>query len=175
MEKSGNSKSIDLPQPSRVRLWRRQDLWPIVVFAVVLISVFLSIPILDGPNSRRAANEAVTVGALRTLNKFQNEYASKSAERGFACHLLQFKTLASLKDLYAADEFLTSGTRSGYRFELTNCQPDACGVAKHYQITAVPLEPGRSGVRAFCSDESGALWYDPKGSASDCLASRRLL
>jgi hypothetical protein len=175
MDKAGLPKSAVLPQHSRVRIWRKQDFWPVVIVAVVFIFLVLSIPVFDGPNSRRTAKEAVAVGTLRTLNRFQDEYAGKSSEKSFACHLLQFKTLTSLKDLYAGDEFLTSGTRSGYRFEVTNCQPDSGGVAKHYQITAVPVEPGKSGVRAFCSDESGALWYDPKGSASNCLASRRLL
>jgi len=175
MGKAGNPKSVALPQHSRLRIWRKQDFWPVFVVAVVFTFMVLSIPVLDGPNSRRTANEAVTVGRLRTLNRFQDEYASKSSEKSFACHLLQFKTLTSLNDLYAVDEFLTSGTRSGYRFEVTNCQPDSGGVARHYQITAVPLEPGKSGVRAFCSDESGTLWYDPEGSASNCLASRRLL
>jgi hypothetical protein len=175
MDKAGIPKSVAWPQHSRVRIWRKQDFWPVVVVAVVIIFVILSIPVLDGPNSRRTANEAVTVGTLRTLNRFQDEYATSSPEKSFACQLLQFKTLTSLKDLYAADEFLASGTRSGYRFEVRNCQPDSGGVARHYQITAVPVEPGKSGVRAFCSDESGALWYDPKSSASNCLASRRLL
>jgi hypothetical protein len=175
MWKPGNPKSIDFAQPSRLRLWRKQDFWPVVAFAVVFIFVFLSIPVLDGPGSRRSAREAAIVGTLRTLNRVQSEYASESSNQGFACDLLQFKSMESLKDLYVSEEFLASGTRSGYRFEVMNCQPDSVGVTRHYQIRAVPLDPGKSGVRAFCSDESGTLWYDPKGSASNCLASRRLL
>jgi hypothetical protein len=142
MDKGGIPKSAALPQHSRVRICRKQDFWPIVAVVVVLIFVVLSIPVLDGPNSRRTAKEAVAVGTLRTLNRFQDEYATNSPEKSFACQLLQFKTLTSLKDLYAADEFLRWGTCHGYRFEVTNCQPDSDGVARHYQITAVRSRTG---------------------------------
>jgi hypothetical protein len=44
-----------------------------------------------------------------------------------------------------------------------------------YRAIAVPLEPGKSGVRAFCTDQTGALWYDPSGSPENCLATRRTI
>ena len=39
-----------------------------------------------------------------------------------------------------------------------------------FSVAAAPIEPGRSGFRAFCTDDSGVLWYDKDGSAADCLA-----
>lgn len=175
MKKTENPGSVAPPNLSRMRLRLKQVFWPVVVFAVILIFALLSIPILDGPNSHMRANEAASVGMLRTLNKLQAEYASKFPHKGFACHLFQFKTLGELKDLYGADEFLVTGMRVGYKFEVTDCEAGPDGVVKHYQFTVVPREPGKSGVGAFCSDESGALWYDPKGSATNCLTSRRPL
>jgi len=57
-------------------------------------------------------------------------------------------------------EFLTAGVQSGYKFSLLSCRSDANRARVRYQITAVPIEHGTSGVRAFCADEGGVIWYD---------------
>ncbi len=63
----------------------------------------------------------------------------------------------------------------GYRIMFAGCGPEANGVVTRYRIAAVPLEPRKSGVRAFCTDETGALWFDASGSADNCLVSRRTI
>jgi hypothetical protein len=42
-------------------------------------------------------------------------------------------------------------------------------------LTAVPLSRMKSGVRAFCTDQSGNVFHDLNGSASECLAVGLLL
>jgi len=72
--------------------------------------------------------------------------------------------------------FLTTGTRAGYRFTLDGCQVDNNGTVAHYQVSAVPVEPGISrGVRSFCTDETGVVRCDNSGIATNCLTSGRVL
>jgi hypothetical protein len=75
------------------------------------------------------------------------------------------KQTVSGKDGYDVDAFLLSETQAGYRITFAGCEAEPNGVVQRYQIVTVPVEPGKSGVRAFCSDETGALWFDADGSA----------
>jgi len=79
-----------------------------------------------------------------------------------------FAFASYVRHLDATDEF------SGYRFAIS------CGVASgkegaaRFVLTAVPIELGGSGVRAFCADEKG-VYVDASGSAAACLANKQLL
>jgi hypothetical protein len=70
---------------------------------------------------------------------------------------------------------LLAGEWSGYKFVVAECTPTEKGIVIRYQITAVPVAHSSTGVRAFCTDESGALFYEDSGSAAECLSSRRPL
>jgi hypothetical protein len=144
----------------------------VVVFSILLLAAIF-IPTLDGPNSHRAANESVAVGKLRRITTLQSDYAASHPTKGFACRLPLLKPTAPTADDY--DSFLLSVDHVGYRIALTGCEPEADGVVTRYRVTAVPLKPGKSGVRAFCTDQTGALWYDANGSAENCLAVRRAI
>ncbi len=136
----------------------------------------MSLPTLDGPHRRQFANESVSVAKLRTINRRQSLYSAAHPNQGFACELSRLKSAERAKDSdYDPEEFLVSGTYSGYRFVVVNCQAGHIGVVTHYEVAAVPIEPGRSGFRAFCTDDSGLLWYDNDGSTEDCLARRQPL
>jgi len=142
---------------------------------LILCLAALFIPTLDGPNSRRTANEAVTVGNLRRITTLQNDYAASHPTKGFACQLPLLKPSAPSRDAFDSDAFWLSGERVGYRIAFAGCEPEPNSVVTRYRITAVPLEPRKSGVRAFCTDETGALWFDASGSVENCLASRRTI
>lgn len=60
---------------------------------------------------------------------------------------------------------------TGYKFELRNCVNSEADGHK-YQVVAYPVVSNQTGVRAFCSDESGVIRLDAAGSADDCLGSR---
>jgi hypothetical protein len=138
--------------------------------------VVMFIPVLDGPHSRQHANEAAAVSKLRTLVTLQTAYAATHSEKGFTCELPLLKPEKRGQEAgYDPLSFLTTPMHAGYKFALANCYADAKGVVVHYQATAVPVERGTMGFRAFCTDDSGSLWYDEAGSAPDCLAYRRLL
>ena len=149
----------------------------LLISAVVIICILaaLFIPTLDGPNRHRAARESAAVGKVLRITALQKHYAGSHPTEGFACQLTLLKPTSRTRDDYDADAFLLSEDHAGYRIAITGCKPEPNGVVSSYQITAVPLEPGKSGVRAFCSDQTGALWYDASGSAESCLALHRAI
>jgi hypothetical protein len=134
------------------------------------------VPRLDGPHSRQHAHEAVAVSKLLTVIELQKKYAASHVETGFACELPLLKPVEQRADAhYDPFGFLTTGTWSGYRFALDGCHVDQKGVVAHYQASAVPIERGTTGFRAFCTDETGIVRYDNSGLKANCLASGRAL
>lgn len=168
----------DERQPREGTSYDRRRFWLRLLVALCGVLTFLfivnSVLVLD-VNKRQRGNEAATVSRLRSLNEFQNSYAASNPAKGFACQLPQLKPATPVGDTYDPNEFLLTGTWGGYKFELTGCRTNPNGVVTQYEVTAVPLEPGKSGFRAFCTDQTGALWYDPDGSAEHCLASRHAI
>jgi len=141
-----------------------------------LPAAIIFIPVLDGPHSRQHANEAAAVSKLRTVVTLETKYSAAHAEKGFACELALLKPIEQTRDGdYDPFSFLIKPTYAGYKFALGNCSADVKGVVVHYQATAVPVERSRTGFRVFCTDDSGLLWYDAAGSATNCLVSRRSL
>jgi hypothetical protein len=124
-------------------------------------------------NRESFANEALAVSKLRTIGELQNNYLKSHPSEGFACRLPLLRPAGPLK-LFDPDTYLRTGERSGYRFEL-ECHGDPNGVVTHYEVSAVPDKPGSTGVRAFCTDQSGVIWYDMDGSREKCLAARKPL
>jgi hypothetical protein len=132
-------------------------------------------PSLDGPHSRQLANEASAVSKLHKIRTLQDEYAASHAEKGFACDLPLLRATDQPKASdYDPLQFLVT-EQSGYKFALANCYGEANRRVTHYQATATPVVFGSTGFRAFCTDDSGLIWYDSEGSAAKCLASRRSL
>jgi hypothetical protein len=134
----------------------------------ILLTGWLLTPNLHGRYRRQHLNEASTVGWIRTINIVQVTYASKNSR--FTCRLSELDAVAE-KDRRIV--FHQNGEYVGYRFSLQSCDPDPNH--PRYQVIAVPKEPGVTGFKAFCSDESGAIYFDPGGSGEDCLRRKRRL
>jgi hypothetical protein len=64
------------------------------------------------------------------------------------------------------EDRIVSGEHHGYRFLLENCVNTE--TEHKYQIVAYPAARNQSGVRTFCSDESGIIRVGE--SAEDCSA-----
>ncbi|HUJ95450.1 MAG TPA: DUF4190 domain-containing protein [Terriglobales bacterium] len=129
---------------------------------VILIVAAIAIPNLL--RARIAANEASAVGQLRMLNAAEVAYLTAHPQAGFTC---------SLSDLRGSiDARLASGQRSGYFFELSNCSAGTPGGPNDkYQVVGYPVRYNQTGVRAFCSDESGVIKAEQSGSPRVCLES----
>ena len=158
------------------RLKLRRVWYVLIAVGGLMFLAVLSFPVLDGPHSRQYANQSSAVSRLRTVTALEKNFASGHLEKGFACELALLRPLESEQDsTYDPLAFLTTGTSGGYKFGLGNCQSDDKGIVVHYEATAVPMERGRTGFLAFCTDDSGLLWYDADGSATNCLALRRAI
>jgi type IV pilus assembly protein PilA len=135
----------------------------IVSIPVILIVAAIAIPNLL--RARIAANESSAVASVRALMTAEIRYVAGHPEAGFTC---------SLSDLSAARLIsapLASGQKTGYVFELQNCSGGPSGGANEkYQVMAHPLMRNQTGIRTFCSDESGVIKViEAAGSAEACL------
>lgn len=153
------------------RPWWVKTLYAVIAIIFVLVIAAIMIPTFDGPNMRQHANEAVAVGRLRTISRLENAFTQKSPENAVTCDLRELMPFRQDNERFD-DDFFLAGKRSGYTFSIMNCRTAPDGVRRTYQLTAVPNQPGKSGTRAFCSDENGVIWFDLDGSAEECLKKR---
>jgi hypothetical protein len=166
----------DGPQFDEGSSCKRRRVWLglLIALCAFLLFLVLFVPTLD-VNKRQRGNESATVSRLLRLKRLQDSYAASFPAKGFACQLSQLKSATPGRDAYDQDEFLLNGEQSGYKFAVTGCGTALNGMVTQYQVIAVPVEPGKTGIRAFCTDQTGVIWYDSGGSAEHCFTSRRLL
>jgi hypothetical protein len=152
----------------------RQTFWiPVCVLAVILAFFVFLLPSFH--DTQIPKNEATAAGSLRKIYELENAYAAAHPGNGFACRLKQLRPDEGLPEMYGSLMNFPAEVWVGYKFEIVGCLPKSNGVFDHYQVTAVPLQHMVTGVRAFCTDESGNLFYDLNGSATQCLAARQFL
>ncbi|MEO7028917.1 MAG: prepilin-type N-terminal cleavage/methylation domain-containing protein [Acidobacteriaceae bacterium] len=144
----------------------------LIVMSVILILMALAIPYMQ--NVTKKANQTSAVQSLRALNSAEGEYNSEYPQHGYACTLgaLGGKPGSGTPTPEAAQiisEDLARGNKAGYTFTLT------CGGKStsnnqdqynSYQIFAVPNSVGHSGNNGYCTDDSGPIRFDPKGSTN---------
>jgi prepilin-type N-terminal cleavage/methylation domain-containing protein len=141
----------------------------LIVVAIILIIAAIAIPNLL--RSRIAANEASTVGSLRTLNTAEITYNSTYPSVGFTCTLASMGPPSSGNPTSTAagliDSNLASGNKSGYTITAGTCNT-AGGVIVDYEWKADPQSVGTTGQRYFCTDASGVIKFHDSSSTT-CL------
>jgi type IV pilus assembly protein PilA len=147
----------------------------LIVVAIILIIAAIAIPNLL--RSRMAANEASAVGSVRTMNTAAISYNSTYGN-GFPSALSQIGTTGtaavSCDNAEFLDSVLTSGTKSGYTFQILTgnglgAKPTGCSAAGStdgYGAVATPVTVGTTGQRSFCSDASGVIRFDATGATA---------
>jgi len=137
------------------------SLW-IAGIPIILMIAAIAIPNLV--RARMAANESSAIAPMRTLDIAEITYTKFHPGQGYTC---------SVSDLTGAQLIanpLATGQKNGYVFEFTGCAAATEGGANaKYQVVAYPLRVHQTGVRAFCSDQSGVIKVDTSGSARRCL------
>jgi hypothetical protein len=141
-------------------------------FLLSLLFVIAFSPHFHDSHAGVRQNESAALGSLAKINALQSKYAVAHPNEGFACQLQLLRPAEDRTTVYDPATALLSGEWSGYKFVLVGCLPAANGIVIRYQITAVPVARGLTGMRAFCTDESGKLFYEENGSATECLSSR---
>jgi type IV pilus assembly protein PilA len=141
----------------------------IVLIPLVIVLIVAAIAIPNLLRARIAANEASAVGSVRTLNTAEITYLTKY-EHGYGS-LEQLSEPAggckgegTAEQACLIDQTLASGQKHGYRFEVTMTQENG---EPGYFISAVPTQPGTTGQRSFCSDQTGVIRYETQGGHCD--------
>jgi len=136
----------------------------LIVVAIILIIAAIAIPNLL--RSRMAANEASSVGSIRTINTSAVTYSSTYPSNGFPVSLAAMgganPCTAAPANACLLDPVLSAGTKSGYVFAWTG---DGLTPSVNYTITGLPVVVGSSGQRGFYSDQSGVIRYTTNGAA----------
>ncbi len=117
--------------------------------------------------ARASANEAATIGDIRTVIAAQAAYQATIG--GFYGDLECLAEPAKCVQGYAGGPLLDPGLarareKSGYRRAFhAGARVGASGFVT-FAYTATPQQPGESGVRSFCGDASGLICFDPAGA-----------
>jgi len=164
-------RGLERSNPKGWKFWAKLSI--ALIFLIGVLTFFS--PSFPHKHFGMASNESAAVGSLRKLNSLESQYAAAHADKGFACELTLLQPTEEMKEAFGPYATLLTGVWSGYKFAVVGCAPGASRVVTHYALTAVPVSPYRTGVRAFCTDESGNIFYDHTGSGSECLAARQPL
>jgi type IV pilus assembly protein PilA len=143
-------------------------------FFLCIIPLFVLLTIPTFGHMKNQANERVALRSMQTIEEAELMYSETYPSRGYACSLraLGGDPSAGPPSAEAAQVLpgdLASGFKSGYIFDLSNCAKVMVNGTDRftgYTVTAVPQTVGKTGNRGFCSDESGAIKYDPAGGSN---------
>lgn len=139
----------------------------LIVVAIILILAAIAIPSLL--KARLSANESSAVVSVRSISTAQALYQISYPQVGYGT-MGQLAGAEPCNPSSATacliDNALSTGTKSGYNFEiaLTGSNP-----VTNYLVTAVPQVVGSTGQRSFCSGNPASLHkkYDGTPIASN--------
>jgi type IV pilus assembly protein PilA len=139
---------------------------------IALIPVILIIAAIAIPNllrAKMAANEASSVGAMRTYSMAVVSYAEKCPQQGYPVSTEKLGPGAGDCDSANLVDRALAGpmpSRSGYVFHYEPRAADATGKVTSYTITADPIQQNTTGIRHFFLDESGVIRVENGHAAS---------
>jgi len=137
----------------------------LIVVAIILIIAAIAIPNLM--RARMSANESSAAGSLRTINTAEVSYATTYPTVGFtglaslggaAGNCTPSQATGCFIDAFLANTASTTG-KDGYIFTLT-------ATASAYTSLAAPVNLNTTGTRAFCSNQTGVIYFN--AGASTC-------
>lgn len=144
----------------------------LIVMAIIAILMLIAIPTMG--NMKRYANETSAIQSIRAINMAQSQYEATYPSNGYACSITSLggdpksgPPSATNAEVLQTD--LATGIKSGYTFVIGNCtKVNQNGVDRvtGYTVTATPLTVGQTGNRTFCSDQFGAIKFDPTGGTN---------
>ena len=145
----------------------------LIVLAIIAVVAAIAVPSML--RARISANETNGIASMRAIGSAQASYSASAGGGAYAVTLAALGTPcpSSTTAFLAEDLASDPAVKSGYRFELQAATgapngPNDCNTtATHagYYSTAVPISVGISGNRAFSSNSSGAIFFDPSGVA----------
>ena len=144
------------------------------IFVIALIGLLCAIAVPTLLRSRAAANETATIATIRTVHTGALSYALSCGAGLWPANFPALADPSGVQGFLPPDlTGIATPLKSGYTYGL---QPGPLGmapvidcngnaVALDYYVTAVPLDFGNTGSRAFASSEGHVIWQDTTGVA----------
>jgi type IV pilus assembly protein PilA len=144
----------------------------LIVIAIILILMLMAIPTIG--SLKKKANETSAINSIQVIGSAELQYESTYPSNGFACSLTALggdpnSGAPSATSAQVLQPDLASGFKSGYIFTVNNCTKVTINSVDRFtgfQVTAVPQTVGKTGDRGFCSDQFGAIKFDPAGGTN---------
>jgi type IV pilus assembly protein PilA len=144
----------------------------LIVMAIIAILMLIAIPTVGSLKKR--ANDLSAIQSIRAISQAELQFESTYPSNGFACSLQALggdpkSGAPSPTNAQMLQGDLSSGIKSGYIFNITNCTKvnlNGTDRITGYQVTAVPQTVGQTGDRGFCSDQFGTIKADPAGGTN---------
>ncbi len=144
----------------------------LIVMAIIAILMLIAIPTVGSLKKR--ANDLSAIQSIRAISQAQLQFESTYPSSGFACSLTALggdpkSGAPSPTNAQMLQGDLSTGVKSGYIFNITNCTKvnlNGSDRITGYQVTAVPQTVGQTGDRGFCSDQFGTIKADPAGGTN---------
>jgi prepilin-type N-terminal cleavage/methylation domain-containing protein len=144
---------------------------------LVVVAIFGTVAALAIPGllrARIAANEGSAIGAMRAVLSAQVAY-NAAGPWGYSPSLAQLATPfpAASAAFISPDLATDPSVKAGFEIAVqaaaaaTPGAADANGSPTHsdFYLTAIPLSPGLTGNRAFASNATATIYFDPSGVA----------
>jgi prepilin-type N-terminal cleavage/methylation domain-containing protein len=132
-----------------------------LLIVVAIIGIIAAIAIPNLLKSRQAANEASSIGGVRTVGTAQ---ATFQATAGKGKNFAAGNALTVLDTDGGIDATLASGTKSGYVYECTGVAATST-LPSYFDTGSRPLSSGTFGTgnRSFYSNETYVIYQDSDG------------
>jgi type II secretory pathway pseudopilin PulG len=139
------------------------------LLVIVPIGIISAIAIPSLLRARVSANESGTIGDIRTVISAQAAYQSSSG--GYYGTMECLNAPSGCIPNYTGPTFLdpqlaSLQPKAGYKRAFHPGTREASGLMS-FAYTAVPVEPGKTGIRGFCGDSTGIICYTSDGRAPD--------
>ncbi len=137
----------------------------------VLITVAITIPNLL--RARISANESSALSTVRTLSTAEATYQATNPTVGYAADIATLGPDAGTVAQNCVGQWCT---KNGYRFTI---QADDKQPHESFVITAVPMQPGKTGTKNICASVDNVVRFEGSGfdrtspyTAEECAALR---
>jgi len=121
--------------------------------------------------SQTAGNDAMVIGAMRTILTAEVTYAATYPTVGFTCTLSNLDGFGGAEpnehQAMLINSGLASGKKYGFVFTISECSG---APATTFHLTAAPNQNFYE-RKAFCTDQSGVIRSSDDGDSSTCFAS----
>jgi prepilin-type N-terminal cleavage/methylation domain-containing protein len=147
-----------------------------LLIVVAIIGIIAAIAIPGLLRARISGNEAATIGSMRSVVSSQQNYAASAAHGGYAPTLPRLGLACPNSSVPFLSSELTAGVvvqKSGFSVEMQPAAAAGVGAndcnnlatAGNFYLTAVAVQPGLTGSRAFAANDNGSIWENAASGA----------